>query len=253
MLLLLIDSHMGVIKKIISTGTWILFTILFVFSILAGVAQSSNPGDRTYGFKLQFEKGLLVLSSVFDNTANLQIDFTKNRVKEVQHVFASNQATVGITNLNTQIEATRKTIQEMKDPVKKTNTTEKYITLLNEVSTQLSADKQILQSSSPIIPNPTSTLAPIIPTKSVAAYIIIPTAAPTHVISSLTTQPALSSPAVASVTNAIDQTQEKIQQTIEELRKSKDESGEDNKDNNMNDKERKDRKNKDNKNPQKGD
>ncbi len=237
---------MDTVKKIISTGTWVLFIVLFAFSILAGVAQSSNPGDKTYGFKLQFEKGLLVLSSVFDNTANLQIGFTKNRAKEVQHVFASNQATVGITNLNIQIEATKKTIQEIKDPVKKADRSEKYISLLNEVSTQLTADKQILQSNSPadrnLSPTVTFALPTRIPTPTIS--VIIPTVRSAAGSPSPTPQPVSPAPpAPATVTTAIDQTQEKIQETIDELRNPKNENENESSDTNSEEKTKNEKRN----------
>lgn len=135
-------------EKIINIGTWVASFLFFILTILIIISQRSAPGNLTYGFKLGFEQSLIAFYSALNkSTNNLQVEFTRNRFNEVQRVLASKNGPEGMLNLYAQIEQTQKTILNAQNPEEKSAAAQQYITLLQQVSTQLTADKQILQTN----------------------------------------------------------------------------------------------------------
>ncbi len=206
----------SMLKKIISSGTWIVFFSLCLVTVLVAIAQRSLPGQPTYPLKIGFEKALLGFYSLFDKQTGYQFVLTNNRYIEVRQVLTTHYAIESLDSLNAQVIQTKNTIESINNPATRARAATTYISQLDGVSTQLTTDKQIIQSVvQPVGPS-------VVPTPTIAVY---PTNKPLIIITQNVTKEPLPSPipsptpapAQTPVVTAINETQTTIQQTITDL------------------------------------
>jgi len=182
------------IKKIISVTTWIAFTISFLLAGVVAVAQTSVPGDQTYPIKQGFEKTVLAGFSLFNLDSRYQIDLTELRFEETKKIIKTERAYLGFEKLFEQMISAEYSIYAVKDPKKKANLANQYISTLTNISYQLEQEKKIYTEK--------TTLPPA--GRSVA---LVPTTQ---------NQPPLVTTS-STVTNQINYTQEQIQELINRL------------------------------------
>ncbi len=128
-------------NKIINIATWGIFTIGFLLTSVVVIAQTSVPGDSTYGIKTGFEKIVLSAYRLVHKDTDYQIDLTKLRFKESQQVLKSAQGGESLANLNLQILSTQENINNIQDSTKKATFARKYISTLKEIKTQIDYEK----------------------------------------------------------------------------------------------------------------
>jgi len=177
------------IKKIINLTTWVIFIFGFALTGIVAIAQSSVPGDATYGVKTGFEKVVLASYSLVHKDTDYQIDLTKVRFKESQQMIKSDQSSTSLANLNLQILSTEDNITNIQDTKSKSNYAKKYISTLKEIKTQLDYEKETI-----IVSSSTDTS-----------------------ISVSTTTTTTDSTTTESVTDQIDETRTQIDETINNL------------------------------------
>lgn len=149
------------IKKIINSITWIIFAVSFVVTSVVAVAQSSVPGDSTYGIKVGFEKVVLASYRLVHKDTDYQIDLTRLRFKESQQVLKTPQAGESLANLNLQILSTQESINSIQDSAKKATFAKKFVSTLKDIKTQLDYEKtSIVNSSSTTISLSSTTTSP---------------------------------------------------------------------------------------------
>ncbi len=198
------------IADILSWGFILLFAIP---TVLIMASWNSLPGDPMYGIKRAFENALLIVAKPsFAAEANLHVQYTERRMDEVRVLLAKEQSKEGLSQLSQQIRATRTVIERAPDKTAQKTIARKYITTLKNVSRQLEEARPSLPPTAPTGANepaagqnPTNTP---VPTRSPG----VPYRSPTPV------------PPVTPVPEPtqepepdIDDVQEEIDDTIEEL------------------------------------
>lgn len=100
------------------------------------------PGDNTYGIKLGLEKALLIAmspSSQLQTTTNSKL--TERRLGEVTKVLSGVHAKESLDNLTMQIAATRESLTGIQDEQAKKEAIAKYVETLHQVTSQLEEQK----------------------------------------------------------------------------------------------------------------
>lgn len=186
-------------KKIIDYGVWVLFFVFFTYSFLFFITKDAVPGDWLFGTKLAMEKVLIAGSSVINRQVDAEIEFVQRRFDEVSKVLASKYGSESLTRLDGQVVQTADSIKNIKDKKQREEAADKYIAELSFISAGLKQQqKQILNTqSTQSYSNPTPTFY----------------SPPSQ--SSQTPSQSTSS----SISNQIDQTQNTIQSTINDLNK----------------------------------
>lgn len=222
---------MALIKKVFDYSVW---AIIVGFFLLAGIVYVNNqiyPGDNLYPFKLKFESFVLATSQILNKQVDFSIDLVIKRTNEVAKILTAKNSLETLGRLGTQVELTATSISQMSDPAEKKKAAEKYITKLNEVSSVLSEKQKefVTTSSSTSITESEPTTQPLITQTVTQLPTIQPTTKSTTQsitqppITRPTTQQPITQPTttpeveIATVSEQIDNTQQTIQQTINEM------------------------------------
>ncbi|MFH0979704.1 MAG: hypothetical protein V1803_02020 [Candidatus Roizmanbacteria bacterium] len=178
---------MPLLRKIVDYGIWVLFFVFFTISLLFYATKDSVPGDWLFGTKLGLEKALIATSALLNKQVDLQIDFVARRYREMSKVLASKYGLESLLRLDNQIAETGNSITNIKDPTKRKEAATRYIAELSFISAGLEQKQQNYSYSPP----PPSQNQPI------------------------------DSPEPTNISNQIDNTQETIQKTIDEMNRAK--------------------------------
>lgn len=125
------------IKKIFDYSIWAIFGILLILGGIIYVTDRTYPGDRLYPFKLQFEDFVLATSKILNKQVDVSINMVMKRSDELTKVWSSGYALVGLNSLNSQVDMTANSINQIQDPELKKLEAERYIAKLDEVSAAL--------------------------------------------------------------------------------------------------------------------
>ena len=245
-------SVLDIFKKAVSLTAWIIFFFFCILTLLFGITQNSAPGDKTYGLKIGLEQNILRASKIMDKEAAIQIEFTKRRLEETKKVISSTHAIESLDNLADEVSETKKTILNMDNPEKREEVATQYVETLTEVKGALEQEKKTtINNNVTVSPSnmPTQSYSQSndypAPTSKLTAFVrnskpnALPTATPTNILpppenrplpppTSIPIPTAIAVPTTTpqnnnapALTNQINQTQQRIQQTIEELNKIK--------------------------------
>lgn len=185
-------------NKTLNTVIWAVLFILILPSSLIVASWNSLPGSRLYQFKLGSEQTLVAFVPNDKAKGTLQIAFTQRRFDDAKRLLADNTSGNGLSYLDTQINTTRRAIVETNDPTVRKQLAQQYISALQDVNTQLEAQKQMVQASNPnpspklksaqtrTQPTPVPTAAPqvIIQQQTIVVYQIVQTQ--TQIINTIT-------------------------------------------------------------------
>lgn len=149
----------GKMSKTLNTVIWVILFILIVPSSLIVASWNSLPGSHLFQFKLFAEQSLVTIVPNDAAKGSLQIAFTQRRFDDAKKLLADNTSGSGLSYLDTQITTTKQAIVATSDPVVKRQLAQKYIAALQDVNTQLEAQKQVVQASNtaPRVPTPGKT------------------------------------------------------------------------------------------------
>lgn len=201
-------------NKTVNTVLWVILFLFLLPSSLAVASWNSLPGSRLFTTKLFMEQALVVLIPSASAKGNLQIAYTERRFTEANRMLADQSSVEGLAYLDTQVNTTKNAILTTTDPAVKKQLAQKYIATLETVNAQLEAQKQTIAYSTPQgTPTPIRT----IPTKTPT---IAPTASATRTPTPTSTpMPAQENPPPATIVSSIENTQENIGSTIQEIEK----------------------------------
>ncbi len=139
---------MNIIKKVIDYGVWVLFFVFFSFSTLFYFSKDAIPGDRLYSSKLFVEKVTILASSLINKQVDMQLNFFSKRLDETTKVLSSSYASESLVRLDTQVETTAVYISQIKNPVERKIAAQKYVAELNHASTVLKNEQITIQQNS---------------------------------------------------------------------------------------------------------
>lgn len=222
--------------KFFLTGLlWGLVAILAIPSALIIISWNAIPGDSNYGLKVGLEKVLLGVAPSDNLKATLQIKYTERRFDEVEKVISTDYAHQSLESFNSQLIASKDSVQKIENTEEKSVQTQSLITTLEKVSQKIDQKEQItITPIKTVIPTKIITPTRIItPTKIITAVPtqIPPTSAPTIIPTIVSDTPSIQ----PDISQELDETKEKIKEVIEELKKSQNqEKDSDKKDNRQN-------------------
>jgi len=154
------SEESSVLSKVLEISTWILLFIALVPGTALGYfAENSLPSSALYPLKKSIEIVVLKLVSVNNSAKTIyQLNLASTRVKEIQAVFASNNAitTTDIGQLDVafnQFTDTQSSIQTIQDPIQKTQLKAQLQTTITEYQQQLSQIHDQLVNSTQLQPN----------------------------------------------------------------------------------------------------
>lgn len=183
---------MLLIKKVFDYFVWVMFFVLFFLGIIIYITNRTYPGDNLYSFKLKFEDFVLATSKILNKQVDFSIDLVSKRSSEVAKILTPKNGEETLSRLDTQVETTAVSISQISNPVEKKKAATKYIATLNEVSSTLTEkQKEFVVSQTNNLPLPPPTSVP---------QNILPTSTPD-----------------SNISQQIVDTQETIDQTIEEM------------------------------------
>lgn len=184
------------LKKIIDYGTWVIFFLIFTYSLLYYVTRNAVPGDFLYPTKLGVERILIASSRIVYRSVDFEIGFVAMRFDEVSKVLASQYGQESLQRLDSQVTETADTISKIKDPKARKEAANKYIIQLSYISSGLEQEQRKITSTTQnnYYPAPTSS----------TPNLVYPTTPPP------------SSPPPNIITE-IDNTQDIIKDTIDEM------------------------------------
>ena len=138
----------SVLKKSVDYGVWIIFSTLFVFSLIFIITENLVPGNRFFGTKLALEKGVIMASAILNKQFDLQINIVSRRYEELAKVINSKYGSESLSRLDDQIIETRDLISRIKDPSQRKEAATKYVVELNYISSGLEKEQVTNNSSS---------------------------------------------------------------------------------------------------------
>lgn len=230
-------------RKFINSFTWAFLIVFSVPSVLIVASWNSLPGEVLYTVKLGLEQSLLfVVSPSVQAKESLQVRYTERRLTDAKRMLSEKHSVEGLPYLTYQINATHDTLVNAPKGETQKELARKYIVTLENASSELEQQKQVLTTSTAPTSISTTTLAPPasqagpLPTPlptAVGGTTIFPRPRSTSI--SLKSTPSISPPAptvAASVTVTnqvppttaatalqITQTQQTIRETIDDLKK----------------------------------
>ncbi len=222
-------------QKLVDNALWIISLFFIIPTILIMASWNSYPGEPMYGVKLALEKTLLFfVKPSYAAEASLNVVYTERRFAEAKTLLANDQSAKGLSYLSQQITSTTAVIDRAPNQETQKKIATEYVAKLKEVNSTLEEQKQIVNSkiySPEVSPVPTTkpvTVAiAVIPTTKpvVSAIAVLPTTKPSAVaIAAVPTYIPmnnslnLNSQASQQLKSAqITQTQQIIQQNIDEL------------------------------------
>lgn len=137
------------VKKIFDYSIWGIFGALLILGGIIYVTDRTYPGDKLYPFKLQFENFVLATSKILNKQVDVSINMVMKRSDELTKVWSSGSAQVGLNSLNSQVDLTANSINQIQDPELKKLEAERYIAKLDEVSAALREKQAELAANSP--------------------------------------------------------------------------------------------------------
>lgn len=198
------DWHKKV-NSFFSEITWAVMAFLIVPTILIIFVQNSVPGDSTYFIKTGLESAFLAIVKLFNKQAAFQIDYTERRYQEAIKVLASKYGVKSMDALFEQIVTTEDSIKNVDNPEERRQLAGRYINTLLEVNSGLENKKmEIVTAPVKNISSYAVTNTPI----PAANYTFAPTNTPT---------PQPQNNATSEISDKIDNTQKKIEETIKEM------------------------------------
>ncbi|KKP59159.1 MAG: Conserved oligomeric Golgi complex subunit 8 [Candidatus Roizmanbacteria bacterium GW2011_GWA2_34_18] len=236
-----------IVKKGIGYGVWFLVFAIFSFEGLFYITKDALPGEKLYPTKLRVEKIIATSSYILNKQVDLQMEFINNRLYETTKVLSSKQASESLTRLDSQVEITAGYITQIKNPKEREVAAKKYVVQLNHASVVLKNEQITLQQNSSEITNPTTssnTNQPVennnnqLTAANIATQIPVaqPTTFPTQTMSVPASEPPISAPSLiptsvptsttvqqltqnqqVTVVEQLQQTQQNINNTIEQM------------------------------------
>ncbi len=215
-------------QKFLDSFSWGILLFLFLPTVGIIASWNSLPGDPLYGVKLSGEQALLFLAKPsYAAEGSLQIRYTERRLAETKSLLANKHSVQGLTYLEKQVASTKVSIQNAPNQVVQKKLAQTYITTLKQVKTELAAQKvnvgdiAVTNASTPIraplVHTPTPTPTRFLPALTAGTVpVATPTPSPTPTPTPVQEHP--ESPPL-DIGGEIDQTQENIDETIEDLEK----------------------------------
>jgi len=191
------------------------------------VSWNTLPGDRLYPVKLILENVAIMLTSPSEVTrASLSVKFSERRFSEAARLFGSKQSILGLTYAIDQIGKTADIIAQTKDNKTRSDAASSYIATLETMQYQLEQQKEQIGEESGIPHKPTGYQKVKIPT-SIAKFMFSGAlkstpkksyrrTSPPSDTSTTTTQSSTATTPAQTI-EAIEHTQQVIQETITEL------------------------------------
>lgn len=212
------------IRRFFRIASWV---ILFTFAgptVLIMASWNAVPGGQMYPVKRGLENVLLaIVGPSRAAKGNIQIQYTKRRLSEVQTLIASDQsgqntanANAGLSNLREQVNDTTQTIKQVESPEQQRALAQQYLVTLRETQKSLAQERQKISGEVATPPPGTQPTATSIPTAT-------PPPGTTTTLTAPTTQPtpapalAAPMPPTSVVVTEIDETQNSIEAQIIEI------------------------------------
>lgn len=135
-------------KRFLDSFLWIAIVILFIPSYMIIASWNSLPGEGLYGTKVALERLALVIASPsYAAESELQLRYTDRRFAEARSLFHDKHSVQGLSYLSDQVKATRDTINKAPNRKTQKELAQLYVQKLTEVSAELESQKNSLTSS----------------------------------------------------------------------------------------------------------
>lgn len=137
-------------QKIFDYASWFFLMLFAVPTVLIMASWSSLPGEPMFAVKRSFEQALLfAVKPSYNTEAKLNIQYTQRRLSETKVLLAKNKSGEGISYLRQQISATKVLIEKAPDQATKKKLAATYVSMLREVSSDLSQQRQQIAYTQP--------------------------------------------------------------------------------------------------------
>jgi Domain of unknown function (DUF5667) len=223
-------------KTFLTAFFWSIIATMAIPTTLILASWNATPGDSTYKLKVGLEKAMLGVTPSDTIKSSLQIKYTERRFDEVEKVISTSHAGESLDNFNNQVIASKNSIQEIKNVEEKNIQTQNLIDTLEEVSQKIEKEtlvrqtEKIVSNTSKPLSTPTAIINNEVGDKSPTKVVI--TTIPTPIVTS--------PPLEQDIADELDETNEKIEEIIDELKESQ------NQNHGLENKEAKNKKEKDN-------
>lgn len=239
-------------RKILDKLIWIGLFVFFVPTTLVIASWNSLPGDFMFPIKLGLERSLLVIvSPSYEVSGQLQIKYTERRFSDAQRLLAINNSVSGLPYLDQQVEAAKVSIEKAPNVESRQVLANQYIATLTQVSDDLEQQKLAITKTAVTSGNPGNAGQPavqpseLIPvataTNKPTIIVVAPTATPTQAfepsqnhqnvqtstptptpgptLATVVTTSTVTPPQNLVIAMQITETQHKISETIDDLKK----------------------------------
>lgn len=139
-------SMIGSLGRWLDNAVWAILFLLLIPSSFVIVSWNSLPDSQLYRMRLAMENVLLAIAPTHEAKGQLFVSFTQRYVRDATQVLSDSGSTVGLTSLNTHVLAAHDNIQNAPDPQVRVELAKKYITTLKEVNVTLEQQKQVSAS-----------------------------------------------------------------------------------------------------------
>lgn len=146
-------------KKIFDSLTWLFLVVFFLPTTLIVASWNSLPGDSLYSVKLGLESTLLFFARPsYAASSKLSVKYTERRFSEARRLLSDKASVEGLPYLERQVAATKLVIDRAPNQTAKKELARTYLVTLRDVTAQLEKEKQTIISAPPEIdqhPEPT--------------------------------------------------------------------------------------------------
>ena len=125
-------------KQFFNRASWAILVFLFLPAGAVQASKNSIPGETMYPVKLALEDAiLLIIKPSQAATSDLEIEFTKRRLVEVEQIEDPAFVLESINSLNNQVAETTDSIEQVKNNTKQSALAEEYIQTLKNTQSSL--------------------------------------------------------------------------------------------------------------------
>ncbi len=144
-------------RQYLDLTSWILLFLLAPFTVLVLLSQNSVPGDLVYPIKRGMENLILVAASVSPSSRiAFRTDLTERRFKEAQFLLVQKQDIRSLSDFVTEVQQAQQEISKVSDPLHKKEASEKLIAKIDIYQEQLVQIQNQVQAAptSPVVEQP---------------------------------------------------------------------------------------------------
>ncbi len=140
----LITYRYSIVRKFFDFFSWGFLLLFFIPTVLIMASWNALPGDTLYGTKLAFESALLAIAKPsLAASGSLSIKYTERRFSEAKQLLSNRNSVAGLAYVGRQVIETKTVIASAPPSATKQELVRTYLITLQNLSNELEQQKEL--------------------------------------------------------------------------------------------------------------